>query len=187
MINPKNTYLTNEVTRTFAFDRERDEVAAVDQYGNVILHAKHSPVCSEETQLANALKTSNMDLPQISDLESYLRSLFRGARVIAYNAEYEVKNAPTLFGLASSVICVMERAAHTGGKWNYKHGSYEWVPLLKAVEIAGLDKPVGFPHRAVADARATMALWLHLEARDNHIITKYFPERLTNKTNSARS
>ena len=107
--------------------------------------------------------------------------------MIVYKKDYEIKNAPSLFSLASEVICVMERAAHTAGKWNYKHGSYEWVPLKKAIEISGLPKPIGFPHRAVADAQATMALWRHLEARDNHIVAQHFPERQPYVIKSARS
>ena len=171
----------------FAMDREHDEIALVDKQGRVLFHAKHLPLNKDGSPNKAGSELLGIDLPPIETLSSYIESLFRGAHVIVYNKRYEMENAPSWFGLASQVTCVMERAAHTSGKWNYKYGKYEWVTLSKAIEIAGIPKPVDFPHRAVADARATMALWLHLEARDNNIVAQHFPERLPNIRSSARS
>ena len=182
-----NLFEKSRVTRTFAFDREGDEVAGVDESGNVLFHVRHRPLGNFGGSTSNLSKSSIGKLPQIETLEPYLKRLFEGARVIVYNKDFEIKNAPNLFSLTSEVLCVMERAAHTAGKWNYKHGSYEWVPLIKAIEIAKLEKPDGFPHRAVADAQATMALWHHLEAQDNHIVAQHFPERQPYQIKSGRS
>ena len=175
------------VQHTIGMDREGRQIAIIDKNLKVLLDATHFPLGNIRNSTLVERKSAGFNLPKIETLDSYIKEIFTGARVIVYNAKAEIANAPAWFQLASEVICVMERAAHLGGKWNYQHNSYEWITLTKAIETAGIEKPVGFPHHAVADARATMLLWHFLEERDNRLAEQHFPERLTRVTNSGRS
>ena len=70
-----NLFEKSRVTRTFAFDREGDEVAGVDESGNVLFHVRHFPLGNFWGSTSNLSRSSIVKLPQIETLEPYLKRL----------------------------------------------------------------------------------------------------------------
>ena len=104
------------------------------------------------------------EAPTLDALEPLIAAALNGAQVVIYNADFDSRFLPGLLRKAAVVHCCMKRYARFKGDWNEYHNNYRWHKLTSAARDIGY-RFEGDAHRALADCRATRAVWQHMEAK----------------------
>ncbi|MGI9276021.1 MAG: hypothetical protein ACR2PT_14410, partial [Endozoicomonas sp.] len=99
--------------------------------------------------------------PCYDELRPHILRLFQGQEVVIYNRAYDSQYLNLELGTAHRVQCCMLAFAEHYGEWNAQFGNYQWQKLKTASDYV-LYQWQGEAHRALADARATRAVWQYL-------------------------
>ena len=159
-------------------DAEIVEIACIDGKGDVLLSSLVQPAYPIPRGATNVHGITDAEVqgaPTIVDLMPRLREIWqqanRGDRVFAYNLDYDVRLLVQSFQarrqrwpfLHRSENDIMQLYAEYYGAWSDWHGSFTWQSLSKAVDQCDLTFD-GDAHRALADARASLAVLRHMAA-----------------------
>ena len=150
------------------------EIALADADGRPLVNSLVRPLTRAswpEAQAVHGIRPADVaDAPRLSDLLSEIAQAVQGKDLVIYNAAFD---APFLLrngggealSAAAAIWCCMERYAAHAGQWEPARGGYRWHKLKVAAEAAGFrfghDNTA---HRALADVRATCAVWAWLDA-----------------------
>jgi DNA polymerase-3 subunit epsilon len=159
----RTLYLDTETTGLHPPDDAIVEIAIVDDDGDPLLDTLVNPLrpigyASTIHGISDAMvaHAPTMDLvaPQVARLVA-------GARLVIYNAPFDVKFFADRLAGAARIECAMQRFAHViaGGRRGAR-----WRKLADAAAYVGHDWD-GAAHRALADARAARSVWRWLDAQ----------------------
>ena len=154
------------------------EIACIDGGGAVLLASlvrPAHPIPRDATNIHGITDADVQGAPTIVDLMPGLQEIWqqasRGNRVFAYNLDYDARLLVQSFGARRqrwpfphrSENDIMQLYAEYYGDWSDWHGSFTWQSLSRAVEQCDLAFD-GEAHRALADARASLAVLRHMAA-----------------------
>ncbi len=166
---PAVVFLDLETTGLKASD-EVLEIAIIDAVGNVLVHSLVRPTRHEswpEAEEANGIGPADVaEAPTLAELEPAIAAALRGTKVVIYNVAFDSKFLHRPLRRAASVHCCMLRYAEFKGDWSDSHNGYRWHKLTSAARDIGY-RFEGDAHRALADCRATRAVWQHMEWVDS--------------------
>ncbi|MCY4313511.1 MAG: 3'-5' exonuclease [Gammaproteobacteria bacterium] len=157
----KTVYLDLETTGFSPVDDEILEIAIIDDKGKVLVNSLIRPERSDQWPNAEAIHgiTPDMvaDAPALREFEISIMRALRGKRAVIYNSGFDARFLP-IEEWSKSIECCMTRwARYTGTK--------------QKLEIAAAEVGYSFvgAHRALADCRATRAVWNYLEKNSPNI------------------
>jgi DNA polymerase III epsilon subunit-like protein len=134
------------------------EISVVDVNGDVTFQTLINPEKVIETETEEIHGISNKMVegePTLKDVWPQLRRLFKGRRIIAYNAEFDRSFFPGKLNVAEAIYCAMIRYRSWLGKRSPSK-------LSDATNSAGYTW-TGESHRATEDAQACRAVWQWLD------------------------
>ena len=159
-------------------DAEIVEIACIDGEGDVLLTSlvqPAHPIPRDATNVHGITDADVRDAPTIVDLLPRLQEIWQqanqGNRVFAYNLDYDARLLIQSFGARRqrwffphrSENDIMQLYAEYYGAWSDWHRSFTWQSLIKAVDQCDLAFD-GDAHRALSDARASLAVLKHMAA-----------------------
>ena len=106
------------------------------------------------------------NVPMLEDLWPEIYQIVRDNHVVIYNAQFDTKFFPDNLSCATKISCAMLRFAPIYGQRNPRYGDFTWQKLTTAAQFIGYEW-VGDAHRALADTRATRALWHWMDGRQH--------------------
>ena len=148
------------------------EIACIDGEGYVLLTSlvrPAHPIPRDATNVHGITDADVQDAPTIVDLIPRLREIWeqgnQGNRVFAYNLDYDARLLAQSFQarrqrwpfLHRSENDIMQLYSEYYGAWSDWHGSFTWQSLARTVDQCDLTFN-GDAHRALADARASLAV-----------------------------
>lgn len=154
------------------------EIACIDGDGEVLLTSlvrPAHPIPRDATNVHGITDADVRDAPTIVDMMPRLQEIWRqanqGNRVFAYNLDYDARLLAQSFQARRqrwpfphrSENDIMQLYAEYYGAWSDWHGSFTWQSLARAVDQCDLTFN-GDAHRALADARASLAVLRHMAA-----------------------
>ena len=149
------------------------EIAIIDSDGNVLVNSLIRPQCRKRwpgaQQLHGIGPAHVADAPTLGALEPSITAALSGAQVVIYNADFDSRFLPELLQKAAIVHCCMKRYAKFKSDWNDYHNDYRWHKLTDAARQIGY-RYESNAHRALADCRATRAVWQHLDAKKVQLV-----------------
>jgi DNA polymerase-3 subunit epsilon len=101
--------------------------------------------------------------PTLAELRPRIVEVVTGARVVIYNAPFDVGFLREELASAAAVVCAMRPFAKVYGEWSNYHGGWHWQKLHVAAAYVGF-RWSGSSHRAIHDCAATRAVWRYLTA-----------------------
>ena len=150
------------------------EISCIDRDGNVLVDSVVNPgipIPVDATAIHGISDDEVAGSPSFPALWPVVWNAVRDADcVLIYNATYDSRLIrQSLEGHKSALAqagqlsygCIMELYARFYGQYSEYHGSYTWQKLVNAVEQCGLQMD-GTAHRALADARASLAVLQYL-------------------------
>lgn len=155
--------------------REVIEIAGVDSHGEELINKLVTPVGDFPYAVSKINNISGYELKQHGSQWGFvhiaLREILDNFSFVAFNASFDVRlieqtnhiqGEPPLFSPDSEVMIfdVMElanRHFHKHLEWDEKQSKFKCLSLAKCCEIAGIEFE-GKAHRALVDAKATLAL-----------------------------
>ena len=164
--------------RTFFLDTETTglrpphdklvEVAIIDEIGDVIINSLINPgrPIGFATQIHGIPDKMVANAPMLEDLWPEIYQIVRDNHVVIYNAQFDTKFFPDNLSCAGRISCAMLRFAPIYGQRNPRYGDFTWQKLTTAAQFIGYEW-VGDAHRALADTRATRALWHWMDGRQH--------------------
>ncbi len=159
-------YLDTETTGLHPATDELVEIAVVDDAGNIVLDTLLRPAESTawpDAQRIHGISPDDVAMaPTREDVLPELLALVTGARLVIYNADFDLGFLPEVATAADQVSCCMLDFAEHIGDWN----DYRWHKLDSAANYVGFHWP-GSKHRAAADALACRAVWQYLRRQDD--------------------
>ena len=165
-------------TTGLGVDAEIVEIACIDGEEDVLLTSlvrPAHPIPRDATNIHGITDADVQGAPTIVDLMPKLQEIWqrasRGERVFAYNLDYDARLLVQSFGARRqrwpfahrSENDIMQLYAEYYGAWSDWHGSFTWQSLSRAVDQCDLAF-AGEAHRALADARASLAVLRHMAA-----------------------
>ena len=160
-------FLDLETTGTDESD-EVVEIAIIDSNDNILVDSLVRPQYCEHWPQAQAVHGIGpeqvADAPTLSELEPLIDAALSRKQVVIYNADFDSKFLRSALGKATTVHCCMKRYAEFKGEWNDYHKNYRWHKLSSAARHIDYQYE-GDAHRALADCRATRAVWQHMDAK----------------------
>lgn len=158
----RTVYLDTETTGLEPPEDRIVELCIIDDvHGEVLLHSLINPYPKRDWTGAARFHNIHPErvqfAPTIHQLYSAIYRIVSGARVVIYNASYDVKFLEGLF-YESIIECCME-------KYMDFTGAQRWVKLSHAAHNVG-HTWTGAAHRALADCLATRAIWQHMEVKE---------------------
>lgn len=154
------------------------EIACIGDNGAVLLTSlvkPAHPIPRDATNVHGITDADVRDAPAIMDLMPRLREVWQqanqGNRVFAYNLDYDARLLAQSFQARRqrwpfphrSENDIMQLYAEYHGAWSDWHHSFTWQSLARAVDQCNLTFN-GDAHRALADARASLAVLRHMAA-----------------------
>lgn len=140
------------------------EIAILDRDGGILLNAlinPPSPIPPDATAIHGIDDAMVADAPSLADIApTLLRILSEAECVVIYNEAFDtamLRNSLRSIGLrlpGTRTECAMHIYAAFVGEWNHHHHDYRWQPLPSA------------GHRALDDARATLAILHEMAAQE---------------------
>jgi DNA polymerase III subunit epsilon len=165
----KTLFLDTETTGLSPPKDKVVEVAIADISGKVLLDTLVNP--ERDIGFATTIHHITDDMvvaaPTLKQLWPKIHNIVRDSHIIIYNAQFDTGFFPDKLECAEKVSCAMLRFAKIYGK--KKYGSYTWQKLTTAADYIGYSWE-GNAHRALADVRATRALWKWMEKHDHPIV-----------------
>jgi len=158
-------FLDTETTGLHPPNDKLVEVAIVDEAGTVILDTFVNPErpIGFATQIHGISDEMVASAPTLESLWPDILNIIEGNHLIIYNAQYDTKFFPDHLNAAAKISCAMLRFAPIFGQKHPSYGSYTWQKLTTAARYIDYEW-VGDPHRALADTRATRALWFWMNS-----------------------
>lgn len=158
--------LDTETTGFSAKTEDVLEISIIDGYGNVLMDQLIKPVKRSVWPKAMEIHgiTPEMleDKPTFEECSHQIRGILDGKDVIIFNSKFDSAFLGNLIYGANSVQCAMLDFAEWYGEPNkrggYNKSPWKWQSLTKACEIIKY-KWEGDAHRALADCKATLAVW----------------------------
>ena len=161
-------FLDTETTGTGARD-EVVEIAIIDAEGKVLINTLVRPKNRKRWPDAEAIHgigpAQVVDAPTLDLLMPSITTAVRGKNVVIYNSDFDSKFLPEALEKAAAVHCCMLRYAKYKGDWNEYRNDYRWHKLTAATRHIGY-RFEGNAHRALADCRATRAVWQHMDTEN---------------------
>ena len=146
------------------------EISCIDRDGNVLVDSLVNPgipIPADATAIHGISDADVADRPSFPALWPSVWNALRDADcVLIYNAAYDYRLIRQSLASQEAALaqagqlgygCIMELYARFYGQYNEYHGTYTWQKLVNAVEQCGLPMD-GTAHRALADARASLAV-----------------------------
>ena len=162
----KTVYLDTE---TIGLDPGRDElleIAIVDDQGKTLINTLIRPQRRRQWQKAQRIHGITpkdvLGAPMLVDVLPDVVAAVSGARLVIYNAAFDLGFLPGVVGSAAALVdCCMEAFAAAYDDYSDYHGDYHWQSLDTAARYVGHDWQ-GNAHRALSDALACRAVWHYL-------------------------
>ncbi len=165
----RTVYLDLETTGIDPTHDEILEIGVIDDDGAVLLHSQVHPLRISswpQAQWVHGIAPEDIaNAPLFKELRPSLIAAVQDARVVIYNATYDSAFLREELAGAREVVCAMRAFAEAYGEWSERHGSWRYHKLTFAAQHVGY-RGDGTTHRAIADCRATRAVWHWLIARD---------------------
>jgi DNA polymerase III subunit epsilon len=131
------------------------ELAIVDYNGEVLFDKLINPARPiNNSHIHNITDRMVAEYLTLDECWDEIRSILKDKHIVIYNKSFDTKFFPDKLKCAKNVSCAMTRFRnfHQGRKYNLRyaaqHIGYQWE---------------GEAHRALADTKATRAVWLWLE------------------------
>ena len=168
-------------TETTGLDENAEicELAIITHEGKVVVDSLVKPIAPIP---AEATAVHGITSKDVSDAPSLLKALrqvdagriLKGRTVGIYNVNYDLRllrqsidsrrrnrHLQVIEDMYANSVCVMELYAHYYGKWHERYESYTWQSLEDTAIQCDLEW-TGESHRALSDARMTLALLEHM-------------------------
>ena len=155
------------------------EISCIDRDGNVVVDSLVNPgitIPADAEAIHGISDTDVADKPSFRALWPSVWNAVRNADcVLIYNASYDCRlirqsleghGAALAEAVQLNYGCIMELYARFYGQYSEYHGTYTWQKLVNAVDQCGLHMD-GTAHRALADARASLAVLRYLASMAN--------------------
>ena len=157
-------FLDTETTGLHPPDDKLVEVAILNEAGDVILDTLVNPERSIgfATQIHGISDEMVANAPTLENLWPQIFKIIKNNHVIIYNAQFDTKFFPGSLNSAARISCAMLAFAPIFGQMRPGYSDYTWQKLTTAAQFIGYDW-IGDPHRALADTRATRALWIWMK------------------------
>ena len=152
------------------------EFSCIDREGNVLVDSLVNPgvpIPADASAIHGITDADVAGKPSFADLWPQVWDAIRGADcVLVYNAAYDCRlirqsleghRGPLAQAAQPDYRCIMELYARFYGQYSPYHRSYTWQKLVNAISQCNLEME-GAAHRALADARASLALLRHIAA-----------------------
>jgi len=161
----KTFFLDTETTGLHPPNDKLVEIAILDATGEVVLDTLVNPLrpIGFATSIHGITDEMVVDAPTLEDLWPVISGIIRDNHVVIYNAQFDTRFFPGHLDCAAQVSCAMVRFAPIYGQWHPVYQDYTWQKLTTAAHFIGYTW-VGDAHRALADTRATRALWNWMDA-----------------------
>ena len=150
------------------------EISCIDRDGNVLVDSLINPGIPIPADATAIHGISDADVADRHSFPALWPSVWNAVRdadcVLIYNAPYDSRLIrQSLAGQEAALAqagqlsygCIMELYARFYGQYNEYHGTYTWQKLVNAVGQCGLPMD-GTAHRALADARSSLAVLQYL-------------------------
>jgi len=155
----KTVYLDLETTGFSTVNDEILEVAIIDDKGRVLVDSLIRPESCDQWSRAEGIHGISPDMvagaPALHEIKTTIMHALKGKRVVIYNSDFDTRFLP-IEQWSGSVECCMRRWAR-------------YIGIKQKLEVAA--KEVGYRfeglHRALADCKATLAVWKYLEKMES--------------------
>lgn len=138
----------------------------MDIDGNVLMDTLVNP--KRQIGFASTIHGITDDMvvqaPTAEELWPKVRDIVSNNHVVIYNAQFDTRFFPDDLACAAKISCAMLRFAKIYGERTKKPGGFKWQKLVKAAEHIGY-RWEGDAHRALADVKATCAVWKWMEGK----------------------
>lgn len=148
------------------------ELAIIDLEGCVIVDTlvyTDRLICSDAQKVHGIRQEDLQDKPDFSQLQCHLMRLFNDRDLYFYNADFDVSmllqsstGSEDFNFLNCDVHCLMLDCAYCFGEWSDKYNDFKFVSLASACNYLGVE--IGNTHRALDDAKLTLAIYKALDA-----------------------
>lgn len=153
-------YAIDTETTGFYGNSKLTEIAIVDRAGRVVFQTLIDPGCLIPREVVRVTGITNAMVkgkPSYEEIWPQIARIITGAEIVFYNAAYDLRYLHGVADVAARVHC-----AFKGYKaWKKARGVEGGNKLTDAAATFGFNWQ-GKAHRAAADARATLAVWLGL-------------------------
>ncbi len=145
------------------------EVAIVNEAGDIVLDTLVNPErpIGFATEIHGISDEMVENAPTLEKLWPQIFEIIESNHVIIYNAQFDTKFFPDALNAAAKISCAMLEFAPIFGQIHPGYNDYTWQKLTTAAQFIGYDW-IGDPHRALADTRATRALWIWMKRRNHN-------------------
>ncbi len=141
------------------------EIAIINDQSEILLNTLVKPIdhttWSDAQQIHHISPKMVRQAPTYDQIRDQIESLVRDQAVVIYNKAYDSQYLNKELASAAAVHCCMLAFAEHYGQWDCYHGNYRWQNLKVASDYV-LHQWQGEAHRALADTRATKAVWEYL-------------------------
>ncbi len=156
-------------TETTGLSPPRDklvEVSIINEAGDVLLDTLVNPErpIGFATTIHGISDEMVAGAPTLADLWPKIFGIIKDGHVVIYNANFDIRFFPDNLNCAGKVSCAMLQFAPIYGQRHPFHEDFTWQKLTTAAEYINYAW-IGDPHRALADTRATRALWIWMKDR----------------------
>ncbi|TDX21849.1 DNA polymerase III epsilon subunit-like protein [Modicisalibacter xianhensis] len=160
----KTVYLDTETT---GLDPSRDElleIAIVNDPGIALVDTLIRPQRCQQWRLAQRIHgiapEDVRDAPALEDVLAEVVSAVTGARLVIYNADFDLGFLPNeVLIAAADIVCCMDAFAEEYGEYSEYLGEYRRQSLAIAADYVGHQWQGHGHHRALADALACRDVW----------------------------
>lgn len=160
----KTVYLDTETT---GLDPSRDElleIAIVNDPGTALVDTLIRPQRCQQWRLAQRIHgiapEDVRDAPALEDVLAEVVSAVTGARLVIYNADFDLGFLPNeVLIAAADIVCCMDAFAEEYGEYSEYLGEYRRQSLAIAADYVGHQWQGHGHHRALADALACRDVW----------------------------
>lgn len=155
-------------------DAEICEIAILDSAGTPLMNTlirPSRPIPPEATAIHGITDAMVATSPTWPEVASQYASIVSARTVVAYNMAFDnrlLRQTHEIYSLpcpALSTACAMKMFATWHGEWDHYREHWRWLKLIEAAELCGGD--LAGAHRALADARMTLAVLHFLQLRTN--------------------
>lgn len=162
----ETVYLDTETTGLDPGHDELVEIPIVNDGGSTLVDTLiHPQRCKQWTSAQRIHGIAPEDVreaPTLDDVLPEVVAAVTGARLVIYNASFDMSILPDAVGrTAAQVDCCMEAFAAAYGELSEEHGDYRWQSLATAAFYVDHSWQ-GPTHRAYTDALACRAVWHYL-------------------------
>lgn len=170
-MQPITPWIGIKTVQTFFLDTETTglhppqdklvEVAIINEAGDVLLDALVNPrrPIGFATTIHGISDEMVENAPTLEDLWPKISGIIQDNHVVIYNAKFDTRFFPDNLNCAAKISCAMLKFAPIFGQRHPSYQDFTWQKLSTAAEYINYEW-VGNAHRALADTRATRALWI---------------------------